>query len=117
MPRHKTAEALTLCPPRLIVCVTFRQGRPARKATRGLATTVDGTVAATRPKTGLALKAAIAPLLSLPALPLPAPPLPPAPDPLAPAPPEAAPLAPPAPPPVPPAPPAPPPPVPPPAPL
>src|SRR5258705_2863706 len=105
MPRHKTAEALTLCPPRLIVCVTFRQGRPATNATRGLATTVDGTVLATRPKAGLAMKAAIAPLASLPALPLPlpappfpapepalpaelAPPLPPVPVPPAPAPPD-----------------------------
>src|SRR6266851_302546 len=100
MPRHKTAEALTLCPPRLIVCVTFRQGRPARNATRGLATTVDGTVAATRPKTGLAMKAAIAPLLSLPALPLPPPPAPfPPPAPALPPAPAPAPPAPPAPPP------------------
>jgi hypothetical protein len=56
-----------------MVWVTFRQGRPARNATRGLATTLDGTVAATRPKNGLAIKAATAPLLSLPALPLPLP--------------------------------------------
>src|SRR5437667_448893 len=108
MPRHKTAEALTLCPLRLMVCVTFRQGRPARNTTRGLAIIVDGTVAATRPKSGLAMKAATAPLLSLPALPLPPPPAPfppPAPAlPPAPAPAPALPAPPPVPPPAPPVP-------------
>jgi hypothetical protein len=54
---QSTAAACTSCPSMVIVCVIVWQGRPRGEVKSGPAVTAVGIAGATRPKTGLAMKA------------------------------------------------------------